>query len=134
VRLGEVDVDAAPFGPRCVAGHLASLVPRQGATQRCGDAFEDLDQRCEGGVGAVVFGEVGEPQVPACAVEHGGDRVAVERADDEVAVEVADLGALLGDLGAATDQVELAERAGGGRHGGDTTVLAAPAAAVQTGA
>jgi len=111
VRLGEVDIDAAPLGQRGVTGHLAASVPGQCPAQLRRDPFEDLDQRSQRRLGTVVFGEIGQLQVAAGTVEHRHDRAAVERADDEIAFEVADLGPLLNDLGAHTDQVERAQRA-----------------------
>jgi hypothetical protein len=109
------------------------MVPGEGAAQPFGDAFEHLGERGEGRVGAVVFGEVREPQVAAGAVEDGRDRRAVERADDEVALEVPDLGALIGDRRAQPDHVEPTQRAGLGRFAAGAAVLAAAAGPVQAG-
>jgi hypothetical protein len=71
--VGEVHLDPAQVGEVGPAGHVAALVPGEGATQRLGDPFEDLDQGGPCGVGAMAFGEVGQPQVPAGPVEDGGD-------------------------------------------------------------
>lgn len=83
-------------------------------------------------VGAVVFGEVGEPEVAAGAVERGRDRRPVERPDDEITFEVADLAATDGDRRAEPDQVERAERAGRRGRSVGLAAHAAPSAPVET--
>lgn len=93
-----------------------------------------LDERGERGVGAVAFRKVGEPQVPAGAVEQRHDGGTVERSGDQVAFEVTDLAALVGDRRPVGDEVELAQRNGlGGLAGPGVTGLAAPTPPVQPG-
>ncbi len=128
----EVHVDPAQLGEVCVAGHLAALVPGEGAAQRLGDTFEDLDDRGEGCVRVVAFGQVRQPQVATGPVEAGDDRGAVAGTDDEVTFEVSDLDAFGRDRGSGVDEVEHPEGAGLGWGRPEHPVLAASTMPVQT--
>ena len=86
VRLCKVDVDPGQLGERCVACHFAALLPSERAAQRCGDAFDDLDESGQGGARAVALGHVCEPQMAAGPVEHDHQRGRVAGTDDQVSV------------------------------------------------
>lgn len=93
VRRGELYVDPRTVGEVGLTGHLAALVPGEGAAQHGRDPVEDLDHDGQDSIGVVAFGVSRPPPMS------GGPVNTVEMAEwllgteDEVAFEVADLAA-----------------------------------------
>lgn len=134
--LGKVHVDAAQLSELRVAGHLASLVPGEGAAQRFRDPIADFDERGEGlGRAGGAVGRLGEPQVPAGPVKDRRDRGAVVGAGDEITLEVADLHSFIGDRRSQPDEVERTQRTWLRRRRGPfrQALFAAPTPTVQAG-
>src|SRR5665811_999993 len=86
MRVTEIDVQIGRFGDGHVVGHLDTLIPGQGLSQRCRQPAHRLNHGFLDGIGAVIVGQMQQHHKPSGSLDQGPDRGLVLCPGDQVAL------------------------------------------------